>query len=120
MNRPEWGAMYFDRAVEEGATMYWGARGAIRDRKLEIYWDRQSFVADDATDKADFVAWINDHLIPYLEKQVKLNSTENIEAHNKDGRFHAVAQDRNSGGYLYIGAWAVSLWDEHEPFFIED
>lgn len=112
MNRPEWGAMYFDSAAEHGARMFWGARGAIRNRlhsgrELELYPDRQSFVADDQENKADFVDWINDHLIPYIEKRVKQFSTENIEAHSKDGRFHAVAQDRNSGGYLYIGAWSI-------------
>lgn len=113
MNRPEWGAMYFDRAVEEGAVMYWGARGAIRysryrqERDLEIYPDRQGFTADSTENKSAFVDWINDHLIPYLEQRVRKYDTKRIEAHDKAGQFHAVAEDRDSGGYLYIGAWAI-------------
>lgn len=112
MNRPEWGAMYFDSAVEQGARMFWGARGAIRyskwsGRVFELYPDRQSFVADDQENKGAFVDWINDHLIPYLERSVKEYNTKHVEAHSKDGRFCAVAEDRNSGGYLYIGAWEV-------------
>lgn len=99
--------MYFDSAVEQEAKMFWGARGVIRDRKLEIYWDRQSFVADDTTDKPEFVRWINDTVIPYLELNVKKYNTKHLktERYFNGGRFQAVADDRNSGGYLYIGAW---------------
>lgn len=113
MNRPEWGAMFFDEAVEQGAKMFWGARGAIRYsrynhlRDLELYPDRQSFTADDTAEKPDFVEWINGTLIPYLEKRVKGYDTEEIRLNSDDGRFYAVAEDRNSGGYLYIGAWAI-------------
>ena len=112
MNNPEWGAMFFNDAVNSGAKMFWGARGAIRysrydgTRNLEIYPDRQSFVADDATNKEAFVDFINDELIPALEMDVKCYDTKHIDIVSADGRFKAVAEDRNSGGYLYIGAWA--------------
>ena len=110
MNKPEFGAMFFDKAVEQGAKMFWGARGAIRDRKLEIYWDRQSFVADDQADKPEFVRWINDTVIPYLELNVKKRNTKHLktERYFNGGNFHAVADELNSGGYLYIGAWEVA------------
>lgn len=107
MKQPEFGGMFFDQAQEQGAVMYWGARGAIRNRRLEIYPDRQGFTADSTENKGAFVGWINDHLIPYLEQRVKQYNTKRIEAHDKAGRFHAVAEDRDSGGYLYIGAWAI-------------
>lgn len=111
MNTPEWGAMFFDNAVQRGAKMYWGARGAIRFSKydlkrfLDLYPDRQSFVADDTHRKEEFVDWLNHHAIPYLEKRVTDYSTSHIECSSKDDHFHCIAEDRNSGGYLYIGAW---------------
>lgn len=97
----------------DGAKMYWGARGVIRysnytkKRDLEIYPDRQGFTADDTTDKPAFVDFINNELIPHLEKNVRLYSTERIKLESADGKFKALAEDRNSGGYLYVGAWAV-------------
>lgn len=112
MTSPEFGGTFFDVARADGAKMYWGARGVIRysrydnERTLEVYPDRQGFTADDTTDKPAFVDFINDELFPFLEKKVKQYSTERIKLESADGRFRALAEDRNSGGYLYIGAWA--------------
>lgn len=119
MKNPEWGAMFFDEAVNSGAKMYWGARGAIRycpaapwngnksSRELQLYPDRQSFVADDESNKSDFVSFLNDELIPQLEQHVKKCDTRHVEVNSADGRFRAAAEDRNSGGYFYIGAWSL-------------
>ena len=109
MNKPEWGAMFFEDAVNSGAKMFWGARAAInRQRGLEIYGDRQNFVADDETDKNDFVRWINNSVIPALEKKVKKGQTSHIIVGSPaEHEFFCIAEDRNSGGYLYIGAWAL-------------
>ena len=110
MNRPEWGATFFDDAVERGAVMYWGARGAIRrdertlKRRLEIYPDRQSFTADDSTNKAAFVECINSEIIPYCEMCVKEGTVNSGEIfRSKSGNFFARIIER--GGYLYIDAW---------------
>ena len=124
MNRPEWGAMFFDRAVEDGAVMFWGARGAMRyhaggyynnyrsSRELELYPDRQSFVADNDIWKPLFVEWINEKVIPALEKCVRIYmNTSHIEIDSDDGNFHAVAENRDSGGYLYIGAWSTMPYE---------
>lgn len=113
MTAPEFGGTFFDVARCMGAKMYWGARGAIRydryakKRTLEIYPDRQGFTADDTTDKPAFVDFINNELIPTLEEKVRLYSTQRIKLESADGKFKALAEDRNSGGYLYVGAWAV-------------
>lgn len=112
MNMPEWGAMFYDEAVKHGAKMFWGARGVIRydryenKRRLELYPDRQSFVADDTEQKSAFVDWINDELIPCLDGCVRAYDTKHVELESNDRKFHALAEDRNSGGYFYIGAWA--------------
>lgn len=110
MNRPEWGAMYFDNAVEQGAKMFWGARAVInRQRGIEIYRDRQNFVADDETDKEAFFEWLNDKAIPAIEKCIREYRTEHIIVGSPLGKnYSCIAEDRNSGGYLYIGAWACA------------
>lgn len=107
MNRPEWGAMHFDRAVDDGAIMFWGARGVLRRGQLELYRDRQSFVADDTTDKQNFIEFLNEELIPCIEGAIKAYETKDQYAESLDGCYRAAWDDRNSGGYLYIGAWYV-------------
>lgn len=113
MNAPEFGGTFFNVAQAMGAKMYWGARGAIRydrytkKRSLEIYPDRQGFAADDTTNKPAFVDFINSELIPVLEKKVRARDTQRIKLESADGKFKALAEDRNSGGYLYVGAWSV-------------
>ena len=94
MNTPEWGATFFDNAVQRGAKMYWGARGAIRFSKydlkrfLDLYPDRQSFVADNPNRKEEFVDWLNHHVIPYLEKRVSFLVIHGC--HNKLVAFYIV------------------------------
>ena len=113
MNRPEWGAMYFDKAVEQGAKMFWGARAVInRQRGIEIYRDRQNFVADDDADKEAFFVWLNNDVIPTLEKCVRTGNTYKIIVGSPLAKnYSCIAEDRNSGGYLYIGAWACAEED---------
>lgn len=108
MTKPEWGAMWFDAAMNDGAVMYWGARAVInRQRGIEIYRDRQSFTADDETDKDEFVRWINDSLIPLIEQYAKKYKRGPVLTSDWTGRFFAEMDDRNSGGYIYVGAWAI-------------
>lgn len=108
MQKPEWGIFPEYRKVK----MFWGARGAIRTNYkgnpyLELYPDRQSFERDDDAreSKSDFVDWINNELIPCMEGCVKARDTQHVELTSNDGRFCAVITDRNSGGYIYVGAW---------------
>ena len=108
MNKLEWGV------APENCKMAWGARAIIKynrysdERDIDIPWDRQSFARDDdcRMDKDDFVYWINNSAIPHLESKVKKYDTKHIELHSDGGHFHCVAEDRSSGGYLYIGAWS--------------
>jgi len=108
MDRLEWGIT----PENCDPKLCWGARGVIRysnftkKRNLELYPDRQSFyMADGAEGKQSFIAWINEELIPLLETKVRQYNTSHIEYISEDGKYHAVAEDRSSGGYLYIGAW---------------
>ena len=107
MQHPEWGL-----APEAAAPkLYWGGRAIITysrysgERGLDIPRDRQCFMAENDNNQNEFMEWLNDRAIPYLIKCVKNRDTGRIVCANRSGNFHCVAEDRNSGGYLYIGAW---------------
>ena len=101
MQKPEWG-LYPD---EFTPTLYWGARAIITKKKLDIPWDRQSFQTVDEACKEEFMDWLNGDMIPCLEKEIQADNTSHLEIASADGRFLCVAEDHNSGGYLYIGAY---------------
>lgn len=92
-------------------TMWWGARALIEHTKngpqLTLLWDRQSSEFLDDSQKYGFIDWINDYVIPFLDKKVKEHDTKFVQCHNKEGTYCCVAEDRGSGGYLYIGAWST-------------
>lgn len=92
----------------ESPKLWWGARGIIRyyGNSLDIPWDRQSHEFADGEDKDDFIYWIDKTAIPKLEECVKYRDTRKVSFDSDSGRFHCEAEDRNSGGYLYIGAWS--------------
>lgn len=102
--RPEWGIYPEDCTP----SLYWGARAIITGGTVDLLPDRQSFQrAAHVTDneKDEFVAWLDKHAIPYLNGCVQTHSTANISFFSRDNRYHCIAEDRDSGGYLYIGAY---------------
>ena len=103
MVKPEWGIYPEDVTPK----LFWGARAIIRNGELYLPIDRQNFLSKDEEHKEAFVNWINKVLIPYLDIHVAAGDTKRIECHNGDESFHCVAEDRDSGGYLYIGAYSV-------------
>ena len=93
--------------------LWWGARAIATDRKhgIDIPYDRQNFEGDkDSPDKKDFFDWLNNVAIPELDRRFKNYENVNIEFDSDDERFRLVADDRSSGGYLYIGAWMKLTW----------
>ena len=84
-----------------------GRESDHQKRQLDIPPDRQSFLAEGEKRKEEFVNWINKVLIPYLDTRVAAGDTKHIECHNGDESFRCMAEDRDSGGYLYIGAYSV-------------
>ena len=104
MDKPEWGIYPEDFTP----ALYWGARAIITGGFVDLLPDRQSFQrADHVTDneKDEFVAWLDKQAIPYLNQCVKARDTAHVEFHSRDNSFHCIAEDHNSGGYLYIGAY---------------
>ena len=104
MQKPEWGIFPedFDPAL------FWGARAIITGGAVDLLPDRQSFLKAESVmddEKDEFVAWLDKQAIPYLNQRVKACDTAHIEFHSRDGSFHCIAEDRGSGGYLYIGAY---------------
>ena len=102
--KPEWG-LYPDGDVVI-PKLYWGARAIISEGYVELLPDRQSFrMADDVTEeeKQAFLNWINEDAWPILNHHVAQNHTEHIELINPKKGYRLRAEDRDSGGYLYIG-----------------
>ena len=89
--------------------LWWGARAIATDRKygLDIPWNRQNFEGNgDDLDKEDFLYWLNNVALPKIDKMFKsYESTKGISIDSENGCFHCEADDKCSGGYLYIGAW---------------
>lgn len=94
-------------------TLFWGARAIIKTGKyagIDIPWDRQSFRGD-RDSAGPFQDWVNDSLktLDGLVKEkcnfalVDLNMT----LESKENGFVLKADTRQSGGYLYIGAWKL-------------
>lgn len=83
---------------------WWGARAIITERRIDIPYDRKSFDGD-KTKADDLFAWIESTAIPELDKRVKKYDTKRVVFDSDCGRFHCEAEDRDSGGYLYIGCW---------------
>ena len=104
MDKPEWGIYPEDFTP----VLYWGARAIIIDGFVDLLPDRQSFQkAESVTndEKDEFVAWLDKQAIPCLNQHVKARNTAHIEFHSRDNSFHCIAEDHDSGGYLYIGAY---------------
>lgn len=87
-------------------TAAWGARGIITNNRLELLWDRQSASFADESIKGDFIFWINNTAIPRIESEIKFGHCK-CDFYSADNRFRCVADDHDSGGYVYIGAWAL-------------
>ena len=103
MSRPEWGLYPQDFRPR----IYWGARAIISEGFVDLLWDRQSFASHPSVDeeeKDEFTAWLDKQALPYLNRRVKERTTAHIEFKSRDGRYLCIAEDRKSGGYLYIGA----------------
>ena len=104
--KPEWGIYPQDFRPR----IYWGARSIITGGSVDLLPDRQSFQSapDVYKDERDeFIAWIDKQAIPYLNQKVRVQDTAHIEFSSRDGLFRCIAEDRNSGGYLYIGAYRL-------------
>ena len=104
--KPEWGI------YPEGITprMYWGARAIITSGEVELLWGRQSFEAEEDVSEAErdtFMDWINRKALPIVNIHVRGKNTEHIMLKSIYDPYFLIAEDRESGGYLYIGAYAL-------------
>lgn len=104
--QPEWG-IYPEGIVPR---MYWGARAIITDGRVELLPDRQSFIAEDGEcrkAKDAFLEWVNDKALPIVNYHVSVRDTHHIDLTGVKEGYRLIAEDRGSGGYLYIGAYAL-------------
>ena len=88
--------------------LWWGARAIITTKEIDIPMGRQNFEGNREHEGFyDFFEWLNDTAIPYLNDCIKKGNTNNLHIDSDCGCYHCEADDRMSGGYLYIGAWTV-------------
>lgn len=92
-------------------TLWIGCRAIITNRNLDIPWDRWSNDIKYAGGKEDFVWWINNVAIPKIEQKVR-SGEKKFEFFSESNLFYCEADDRNSGGYLYIGFGSTEKYDE--------
>lgn len=96
-------------------TQWWGARAIIeRGSRLDLLPDRQNYEAAEVSqkEKDDFIEWINQTAIPFLEQKAEkgfFHRWEDIAVIDSDTkRYHCEATPKNSyGEYLYIGCWVL-------------
>lgn len=101
----EWG---ISPDIETSAA--WGARGIINSGELELLWDRQSAHFENENLKSEFIAWMDYFALPRINEEIKYRAGGwhcKCDFTSEAGRFRCVADDRDSGGYIYIGAWAI-------------
>lgn len=104
MSRPEWG-LYPQNCRPR---IYWGARAIITGGVVYLLPDRQSFAMHPSVskdEKDEFTAWLDKQALPYLNQRVTERDTAHVEFKSRDDRYICIAEDRSSGGYLYIGAY---------------
>lgn len=89
----------------ENLKCWWGARAIANRGQLELLYDRQSSEFNcNENSKAEFIHFINGTIIPDLEQVVRKHKTQKTHMSYSNGVMLEF-DDRNSGGYLYIGAW---------------
>lgn len=88
--------------------LWWGARAIITSGEIDIPMGRQNFEGDKTSENIDdFFWWLNNIAMPELNRCIKKGKTKNIHISSEGGCYHCEADDKNSGGYLYIGAWTT-------------
>ena len=88
-----------------------GCRAIITGGKLDIPYDRWSTDIKYASGKDDFVWWINNVALAEIERGLK-EGRKKFWFGSENGLFTCEADDRNSGGYLYIGFYSSKAYDD--------
>lgn len=87
-----------------------GCRAIISRRELDIPWDRWSNDIKYQGGKDDFVWWINNIALNEVKKRVK-DYQNKFYFESENALFYCEADERNSGGYLYIGFGSTEKYD---------
>ena len=88
-----------------------GCRAIITNRELDIPWDRWSNDIKYQGGKDDFVWWINNIALKEIERRVK-DYQHKFYFESESSLFYCEADERDSGGYLYIGFGSTEKYDE--------
>ena len=88
-----------------------GCRGILKNKKLDIPYDRWSSEINHESGKEDFLWWIDNVAIPKIEAGVAEGRTKFW--FGSESNFYACeADDRDGSGYLYIGFYSTNTYDK--------
>ena len=88
-----------------------GCRAIITDRIFDVPWGRWSEDIKYESGRDDFVWWINNVAIPKLEIGIK-EGKKKFHFASESYHFICEADDRDSGGYLYVGFYSSEEYDD--------
>ena len=89
---------------------WWGARAILKNRVIDILWDRHNMLGTDEKAKKALAKWLNSSkglkALQKLVVQEYLCNDEEREIRIEDTKagYYIVANPNRSYGYLYIGA----------------
>ena len=86
--------------------MWIGARAIITGGVLDIPWDRWSSEFVDTDGKGVLFWWIDNEALPRIEREIKKHNTKG-SFESIDGMFKCEWDDKQSGGYCYIGFYSL-------------
>ena len=83
----------------------------VTDKVFDVPWGRWSEDVKYESGRDDFVWWINNIAIPRIEEGVE-NGKSHFWFDSENGLFTCEADDKSSGGYLYIGFYSTKKYDD--------
>lgn len=91
---------------------YWiGARMIVSGGEMYIPWDRWSSEFHSTQRKHELISWVNNYAIDEVMRRIKEfgRDTGWHFFDSEDGKFRCEYDDRNSGGYVYLGFYNLTL-----------
>ena len=98
---------------------YWGARAILKNHKIDLLNDRQTF---EGPDNDAFGRWLNERALPWLKETVDRIGLQTDDPQTLDlweYKYQLQASTKRSYGYLYIGAVEHVVCDGNTPQIVK-
>lgn len=102
-------------------ALHWGLRAIYRDFTVDVLHDRQQwsdYSEETRPERVEVCKWWDKRGYKLLTKELKKQYiVPDCDAlvHVQDGRYHIIANPRQSYGYLYIAVWKDTQHAEPDP-----